>query len=97
MGHGNPEEWVRILGRVAELDLSVVVPGHGPVGTPDAFADEVRYIETMQQIVKDALASGKMPEEAMATPMPAAFANWSWPEGFGYNIQALMERHTTEP
>jgi glyoxylase-like metal-dependent hydrolase (beta-lactamase superfamily II) len=97
MGHGNPQEWVRILGRVAELDLSVIVPGHGPVGAPDAFADEVRYIEIMQQIVKEARASGKTPEEAMATPMPAAFASWSWPEGFGYNIQALMERHTTEP
>ncbi len=89
MGDGNPAEWLRILGQVAELDLTTVVPGHGPVGTPADFAAASRYIETIQQLVSDALHSGKSLEEAQATPIPAAFASWNWSEGFGYNIESL--------
>jgi cyclase len=92
MGHGDPDEWLRILKEISEIDLKTVVPGHGPVGTPEDFAAEARYIEAIQHIVGDALKSGKSVEEAQATPIPAAFADWAWSEGFGYNIEALYKR-----
>ncbi len=92
MGDGNPDEWLRILRQLGELDLKTVAPGHGPVGTPEDFAPAARYIEAIQQIVNDALKSGKSVQEAQATPVPAAFAGWAFAEGFGYNIESLMGR-----
>jgi cyclase len=92
MGDGNPDEWLRILRQVGELELKTTVPGHGPVGTPANFPAVVSYIETIQQIVDDAVKSGKSLEEAQAAPIPAAFASWDWSEGFGYNIDALYKR-----
>lgn len=92
MGDGNPDEWLRILRQLGELDLKTVAPGHGPVGTPEDFAPAARYIEAIQQIVGDALKSGISVQEAQATPIPAAFAGWAFTEGFGYNIGSLMAR-----
>jgi cyclase len=96
MGHGNPQEWRGILGRVALLDLETAVPGHGPVGTPADFPAVVSYIDAIEQLVAEARASGKTLEEARATPVPAAFAGWAWEEGFGYNIDALYQRQASE-
>ncbi|HLV99301.1 MAG TPA: MBL fold metallo-hydrolase [Ktedonobacterales bacterium] len=91
LGHGSPAEWLRILRQVAEIDLTTAVPGHGPVGTPADFPAAARYIETMQQLVGDAIASGASLEAAQATPVPAAYASWDWSEGFGYNIEFLYK------
>src|SRR5262249_35780232 len=38
LGHGDPEEWLRILDRIGALDIGTAVPGHGPVGTAADFA-----------------------------------------------------------
>ncbi len=92
IGDGHPEEWLRILGRMPEVGLQTVVPGHGPIGTPEDFQAEVDYIKMLEQIVARALKSGKSAEEAQATPIPEAYANWAWREGFGYNIGALYKR-----
>ncbi|HEY7355568.1 MAG TPA: MBL fold metallo-hydrolase [Ktedonobacterales bacterium] len=94
MGDGNPDEWLRILRQLGALDLKTVTPGHGPVGTPEDFAPAARYIEAIQQIVGDALKNGKSVQEARATPIPAAFAGWTFAEGFGYNIESLLGRTT---
>ncbi len=91
IGDGHPEEWLRILGRLPELGLQTVVPGHGPIGTPADFDAEVGYIHALEQIVADALKSGKSAEEVQATPIPEAYANWAWREGFGYNIGTLYK------
>ena len=95
MGDGHPEEWRRILGLLPAPGLQTVVPGHGPIGTPADFEAEVRYIEAIEQIVAEAIKSGKTSEEAQATPIPAEFQNWDWREGFAYNIGALYEWATT--
>jgi cyclase len=92
MGHGNPQEWLRILGQVAEIDLKTVVPGHGPIGTPEDFTAAAHYIKAIQQIAGDALKSGKSAEQAQATPIPAPFEAWAWREGYAANIQALYEQ-----
>lgn len=92
MGHGDPDEWLRILKEVSEIDLKTVVPGHGPVGTPEDFVAAARYIEAIQHIASEGLKSGKSLEKAQATPIPAAFASWDWSEGFGYNIEALYRK-----
>jgi len=92
MGDGNAQEWLRIIDDAQQIDLVTVVPGHGPVGTPDDFTREAQYITVIQQIVSDALKSGKSSEEAQATPIPEAFATWAWTEGYGANIASLYEQ-----
>lgn len=89
MGHGNPDEWLRIIDRLETLDLETVVPGHGPLGTKANLAAERGYIQALLKLAEEAVKSGKTADHAADTPMPAEYAAWSWREGFPYNMQFL--------
>jgi cyclase len=47
------EEWARGLGRMAELDVATIVPGHGPV-----FADK-EYLLSVKQLLESVLAQAR--------------------------------------
>jgi glyoxylase-like metal-dependent hydrolase (beta-lactamase superfamily II) len=47
LGHGDPENWLRILDRIEELGPERIVPGHGPVGTLDDTRVLRGYIEAL--------------------------------------------------
>jgi glyoxylase-like metal-dependent hydrolase (beta-lactamase superfamily II) len=96
IGHGDAAEWRRIIQRVQTLDLQTCVPGHGPIGTPEDFPTEIRYLETIEEIVEDALQKGTPAEEAAATPIPAEYASWAWGVGWSANIQSLIEKARKE-
>jgi cyclase len=96
IGHGDAAEWRRIIQRVQTLDLQTCVPGHGPIGTPEDFPTEIRYLETIEGIVSDALQKGTPAEEAAATPIPASYASWAWDVGWSANIQTLIEKARKE-
>ena len=45
------DNWIGILEELAaDDDLTVVIPGHGPPGGPEAFADTIDYLTTAQEI-----------------------------------------------
>ncbi len=96
MGDGNPDENVRITGEIEALApaVDVVVPGHGAVCTPDAFAGLRRYVAALRQTITQVAASGGTADDAAGTPVPAAFSTWRDPERFGRNVQALYAYFT---
>lgn len=77
-----PENWLAILDRLAALAPRTVVPGHGPPAGPEALGTARAYIETLLD-----LASRRGEHE-----VPAAFADWTFPEGFQQNLEALRSR-----
>lgn len=74
-----PENWLAILDRLAALAPAVVVPGHGPPAGPEALATARAYIETLLDV-----AAGTGDPE-----LPAEYENWTFPEGFHQNVEAL--------
>ena len=48
-GDGDPAHWVQILERLDALGVETVVPGHGPVAGPEAFAQLRDYLEALIQ------------------------------------------------
>jgi len=55
---------IRVMGTLAGLaDVSVVLPGHGPVVTQDAFLDHRRYIRTLKDTVLQHMADGRTLQE----------------------------------
>ena len=96
VGHGDPVEWRYIIQRLQTMDLKTCVPGHGPIGTPADLPTEIRYLETIEEIVEDALQKDTPAEEAAATPIPEKYANWAWPVGWAANIQTLIEKARKE-
>jgi glyoxylase-like metal-dependent hydrolase (beta-lactamase superfamily II) len=94
MGHGDPDEWLRIYDRIEALDptVEVVVPGHGPVATPGAFAALRRYIPTLRRLVDEVIKAGGTERDAENKAVPAAFSDWLMPDTFRGNMRFLYDR-----
>jgi glyoxylase-like metal-dependent hydrolase (beta-lactamase superfamily II) len=86
---GRPREWVRTLSELERLDLRVIVPGHGPVGTAEDIQALRRYLEELLQLAERAVASGASADEAVRTPIPAAYAAWEGPDLFAQSMRFL--------
>jgi cyclase len=95
IGHGNPDEWLRIYTRIEALDppVEVVVPGHGPVATPAAFAALRRYLPALRRLVEDVIKAGGSVHDAEGKHVPAAFSDWTG-TAFRGNVRFLYERAT---
>jgi cyclase len=76
-GHGEPREWLRILGHVEALDAHTIVPGHGPVAGPEAISQVRDYLEALLELTDEA---------------PERFRSWGQPEMWSRNVTALRER-----
>jgi glyoxylase-like metal-dependent hydrolase (beta-lactamase superfamily II) len=59
----DPEGWVRVLGRLAEMNPAIVIPGHGIQGTVDALNGQRAYLAAMIEQVKAGVARQETPEQ----------------------------------
>lgn len=64
MAQANSLEWIDALRQIRELGAEQLVPGHGPVCTPDATIQVEEYILFMRQRVQDFYHEGKTKNEA---------------------------------
>jgi cyclase len=63
MAQGNTLEWLRALEMIRNLGAERLVPGHGPVCTPEATYRVAEYIEFMRRRVRDYYQEGKNKNE----------------------------------
>ena len=63
MAQGNTLEWLDALELIRNLGAEQLVPGHGPVCTPDATYKVGEYIRFMRQRVRDYYHAGKNKNE----------------------------------
>jgi len=86
-----PDEWPATLGRVAELDFNIVVPGHGPVQhgrtTLILFRD---YLTELNQFVREGVSAGKSLATLQAELAPERFRSLNNHE-FGQTLQRNRE------
>lgn len=99
IGDSNPDEWLLIYDRIEELDpvVEVVVPGHGPVATPDAFVALRRYFPALRRLVDEVIEAGGLVQDAENRSVPAAFSEWTRPDRFRKNVRFMYERVTGWP
>lgn len=88
---GHPEEWSAILERIETMDIQIVVPGHGPVGT---LADAVhvrQYIGDLLALAREAVERGTSADEMKELPIPAAYTSWDGAGTFRWNMRFLHD------
>jgi cyclase len=61
---------------IADSDLRVLVPGHGPVGGKDDVALQLEYFDVMEDLVGKVAQRGGSFEEAMQITLPEPFDKW---------------------
>ncbi len=92
VGHGEPDEWLRILDDIDGLAPETVVPGHGPVGVP-ADLDKMRaYLPVVRGVVADLVAAEAADEAIASLAPPPQFSAWDGAHRFQNNVRALVAR-----
>lgn len=92
LADGDPDETLRIIGQVMQLDPKNLVPGHGPVGTIDHLKLMVQYIDALNALVQKMLEDGATEEEITKSAMPETYKNWMFPSFFPQNMKFLYQR-----
>jgi glyoxylase-like metal-dependent hydrolase (beta-lactamase superfamily II) len=62
-----PEEWLKSLEKIGELDVDWIVPGHGQVCNKDYLPEQAAFIKDWIGAVKEAISKGVTKEEAHQT------------------------------
>lgn len=77
---GDTDTWIAALERVAALDAGTLVPGHGPVCSPDAALEMRDYFEHVRTEARAAYEAGMPVLEAAAALDLGPYAAWAEPE-----------------
>jgi phosphoglycerate dehydrogenase-like enzyme/glyoxylase-like metal-dependent hydrolase (beta-lactamase superfamily II) len=59
MGHADVASWIRVLERAEQLDVKIVLPGHGPVDTRALLTRQKKYFVELRAQVKKGIEAGK--------------------------------------
>ena len=86
---GHITKWTEAIDRVMKMDVDVIVPGHGPLGTKKELAETRAYFETLVPEAQKRFRSGMRPGEAAADLNLGRFANWTNPERNVWNTLRL--------
>ena len=71
----NPSQWLQSLKKLSELEVDVVVPGHGDLCKKDYLKEQAGIIEKWVEAVQSAIDEGLSQDEAMArVPPPDPYA-----------------------
>jgi glyoxylase-like metal-dependent hydrolase (beta-lactamase superfamily II) len=91
LADGDPHNLLTILDDLATLGADVLVPGHGPVGSP---AD----LRMLQDYVRScALVAGQLSEETEIdrAPVPEAYRDWELANFYAANLRYFWQRAQT--
>jgi glyoxylase-like metal-dependent hydrolase (beta-lactamase superfamily II) len=89
-GHsGYLTKWIEAIDRVTKMDVDVIVPGHGPIGTKKEIADTRTYLELLAEEARKRYAMGMSPGRAAADIPLGRFETWTNPERNAWNTVRL--------
>ena len=91
LGDGFMNEWIDYLGELAKLNVEYIVPGHGPVGDIQNLNEMVRYIQSVSDIVDDAIANNLSEKDLRATSIPEEYSDWWFGRFFPPNLVIQYE------
>ena len=83
--NGHVTKWIEAIDRIDRMDVDVIVPGHGPIGSKKELADTRAYLELMANEIRKRYNAGMRPGQAAADVDLGRFANWTNPERNAWN------------
>jgi len=87
--NGHVTKWIEAIDRIMKMDVDVIVPGHGPVGSKSQLADTRAYLDLIANEGRKRYAMGMSPGRAAAGINLGKFANWTNPERTAWNMVRL--------
>ncbi len=73
--HADPEQWLKSLDAITQLDFKLIVPGHGEVASDSGPVEQTRdYLLWLEATIRDAVNKGLAMNEVLALPIPDRFS-----------------------
>jgi cyclase len=76
LGDGDPVKWKIYLDRIAHLNVKILVPGHGPVGTVSNIDTMKLYFGSVNKTAIACYKNGILPQNDLKLKSPHPFDNW---------------------
>jgi glyoxylase-like metal-dependent hydrolase (beta-lactamase superfamily II) len=86
---GPVSNWIAACDRLLSLEAGVIVPGHGPLATPQAVRDLKGYFEYLTARARERFDAGLTPLDAARDIDLGPYAAWGDAERVVVNIHAL--------
>jgi len=82
-------KWIEAIDRINRMDVDLIVPGHGPIGTKRELAETRAYLELIVEEGRKRYSMGMSPGRAAADIPLGRFATWTNPERNAWNTVRL--------
>jgi cyclase len=94
---GHISGWIRAIDRVKDLDVEVIVPGHGPVGGKSELAELRDYLALVRREAKRCFDAGLDEVEAALAIRLGWFDKWVEAERLVHNVNRFYTELRGEP
>jgi phosphoglycerate dehydrogenase-like enzyme len=94
MGHSDSASWIRVLERAQQLDVKMVLPGHGPIAGKDLLERQKRYFVELRQQVRKGVQDNKTIEDIVAGINLPWYKEWTGVTPPGDNIKHVYNELT---
>ncbi len=92
LANGFPEEWKKYLTDLGSLNITSVVPGHGPVGNKEIIAEMRNYIISIEKKAKEIVEDGIPIEELENIEIPEPYKDWWFDIFFVSNLKFMYNK-----
>lgn len=94
---GSVAGWLEALARMRALGAETIVPGHGAVCGREAFADQIDYLQWLQEVAKKGFEADAGPLDVAREADLGIFAEWLDPERLVGNLHRAYSELRGEP
>jgi phosphoglycerate dehydrogenase-like enzyme/glyoxylase-like metal-dependent hydrolase (beta-lactamase superfamily II) len=94
MGHSDSASWIRVLEKCQQLDVNLVLPGHGPPAGKELLEKQKRYFVELRQQVKKGIDAGQDLEDIKKNLDMPWYKEWTTVNPSQVNTQFVYDELT---
>ena len=92
---GDSANWVRALTWLEGLDIKVVIPGHGYIGTKESLGEMKKFLQRLRREVKKCYDQGVPQDKAIAEMNMGKYGDWPSKERLAMCVTQLYKEFGT--
>ena len=89
--NAHPSRWIQVCNQIEAMDVRVIVPGHGPLGTKVELADMRDYLVRLKNEARQRYDAKLSAGAAAADIRMGKYDNWIGPERIVIDVQRFYE------
>src|SRR6266849_3001805 len=94
MGHSDSTSWIRVLEKCQQLDVNLILPGHGPPDGKELLEKQKRYFVELRQQVKKGIDAGQDFEDIKKSIDMPWYKEWTTVDPSPANVQHVYDELT---